>query len=493
MKSEILPAWGSLIPEIVVAVSIVAVILIALVRSPRLKSASTAVVFYTTLIITAYFVSIRPLTETNLLQFDELSRIFQYLTLFSFGLLYFFIFRHHFTGKFSSSIAEASMLLLISLLAGMVMVSTHHFMMVIFAAEVISLSSYLLIGMGGKSFHAEASLKYFLFGAVISAFMIFGTSLLYGYTLSLDFTNYNSIRGMLVTANEAPLSVLIASFFFLMGLFIKVSFVPFHFWVPDVYQGASTPVTAYLSTIPKLFGFAVLIRFLSALDNISLIFVEVDFDYRDLVSLMAILTLVVSNTLAVLQRDIKRMLAYSSVSHSAFMVMAILSFSSKGVEAFWYYYTVYLVMNLVSFYLAWVYKRHSGSYLIADMKNSGMPVFLGVVWVIAIAALVGLPPTSGFTAKLVVFTELWEAFSYSGNQNLVWLLIAGLIATVISLFYYLKIPIALFFNNQPVKKQEKINVATDIGFVAFLSALLILLFIRPDILIRLFSGVNFVF
>ena len=347
-------------------------------------------------------------------------------------------------------------LLLGLLLAAMLMSMASHLLLIYLSIETASICAYLLTAFSGGRQGAEAGLKYLLFGAVASAVMLYGMSLLYGFTGTLDITSYQFKSGLL-SLNIPVLPVLLAAFLVVAGFLFKISVVPFHLWTPDAYQGAPLPAAALFSTAPKLAGLVVMLRFLGHFLDAGIIFAGLRFDWQLVLGTLAILTMLIGNLAAVWQQDVRRLLAYSSIAHSGLLLAAVLVFRDLGNKALLFYGFVYVLMNFAAFLLVSMLKAETGSYQMKDYKGLGSRLsYISVLLVVVMIALTGLPPTAGFTAKLLVFSALWEGYSSGGSKMLLYLLLTGVATTVVALFYYLKIPYYLY-----LKKPGELAVKTE--------------------------------
>jgi NADH-quinone oxidoreductase subunit N len=346
--------------------------------------------------------------------------------------------------------------------------------------EMVSLASYLLVAYRSENaFSTEAGLKYVLFGAAASAIMLYGISLLYGFTGSLGLFDGNFVQG-LAQANGTAVSF--ALVLVLLGIGFKLSFIPMHFWVPDVYEGASTPVTAYLSTLPKIAGFAVLINFLTPfIFSVKL----VTFDFKLFLSVVGIATMIAGNFAAVLQTNVKRMLAYSSIGHTGFVLMAIVTFNQQGITALTWYLLVYSIANIGALVLASYFANVTGAEDMEGYKGLGLRyTTASVCFVIILISLTGLPITAGFTGKVFVFSAVYGVYQQNHDLWLLLLMITGALTTVVSLFYYLKIPLNLFIKRLEIVK-EPVSKSYNLLFLAtIISVLLILLGVFPDFIVN---------
>lgn len=320
---------------------------------------------------------------------------------------------------------------------------TSNWLLAFIALEMVSICSYIMVGyFAANKNQTEAAMKYALFGSACSAVMLYGLSLIYGFTGNLDFSSQRHIQG-LIDAPEVMCSI--ALLFVFTGIGFKLSFVPFHLWTPDVYQGAPTPITAFLSTIPKIAAVALFARLAEAWISTQFYFSDLSFLF---ISFVAIVTMLVGNLIALRQTEVKRMMAYSSIGHTGFLMMAIISFSSGQQQMLLFYLVVYTLMNLASFGFIGLIEQQIKSTELKDYAGLGkkFPILFTCFSFVGIA-LIGLPPTAGFVAKLLVFSSIFDLFQNSQDTIFLWLLIVGALTSVISLFYYFKIPLYAFLRN----------------------------------------------
>ena len=307
----------------------------------------------------------------------------------------------------------------------MLMASSVNLLIAVIAIELVSLPSYILVAMNKKnSATKEAALKYVLFGSFATGIMLYGASLLFGLSGSLVFANIwqgLAVKGILGT----PLYFL-AIMMTLAGMVFKISAAPFHFWCPDAYQAAPTPVTAFLSVAPKMAGLALIMRFFA--DHISSQTVQLS----TIISVIAMITMTIGNLAALHQKDIKRMLAYSSISHAGFLLIGVAVMNQAGREAIFFYIPVYLLMNLGAF-MAVIYLSKGEEFQITAFKGVIREKPLLVVGLAAcMFSLAGLPPFAGFIGKFYLFKVAIESQLYA------LVLVAG-INSVISLWYYVNV------------------------------------------------------
>lgn len=385
------------------------------------------------------------------------------------------------------------------LLGASLMVMSANLLMLYLAIEIVSIASYILTNFNFDKKSAEAGMKYLLFGGVASGLLLYGISLLYGFSGSLLWNDPAFINSL---GQIPPFALIPALLLIAAGLLFKVSAVPFHIWAPDVYEGAPTPIVALFSIVPKLAGIAVLIHFSSffaALQSQMLII-----DWQWVVSIIAIITIVVGNFAALSQPNAKRMMAYSSIAHSGFLLVGIVAYSEFGTHSILFYGAMYLLMNFAAFLLIKMISRKTGYEYIKDYKGLGteFPV-IGVLLLIVMISLTGLPPTAGFTAKLFIFSSLWQTYQATDSTIMVLLLLIGLLNTVVSLFYYLKIPYYMFFQQKEEREEQEqqmqkgqissfrmINTGdTVLAFVLVIP--LLVLFFKANWLMELINFIHF--
>ena len=325
-------------------------------------------------------------------------------------------------------------MLLIILLGMFAMVSATNLLMVYLAIEMVSIPSYIIAGISKNDRESnEAALKYVIYGSFASGIMLFGLSFLYGLSGTTDiYTISNQLAN-----NENSLLIYLSMIFILVGFGYKISMVPFHYWTPDVYQGAPITVTTFLSVAPKAAGFAILIRFFYSIfvtNGAPII------EWTNIIAIFSALTMTVGNILALKQTNIKRLLAYSSISHVGFMLIALSIVSIDSVTSVLFYLVFYMFMNLSAFFVAVYMSNAYQADNIDDWNGIGlkMPV-ISIFMVLSLASLAGLPPTSGFIGKVYVLRNLFA------DQQYLWLGIVAIINTVVSLYYYFNIVKAMYF------------------------------------------------
>jgi NADH-quinone oxidoreductase subunit N len=318
--------------------------------------------------------------------------------------------------------AEAYLLLIAATLGMCLMASSADLVMLYLAIETTSIPLYLLAGfLKNDDKSTEAGFKYMLFGALTSAVLLYGFSLIYGFTGKTGLYEFSSYFG---SFNLVAVGII---FLILAGLAFKVSLFPFHFWAPDVYEGAPTQVAGFLSTASKAAGFAVLIRLFSA------VFPAINADWSLILAVLATLTMTVGNLIALTQKSIKRMLAYSSIAHAGYAMIGVVAFSSLGAASVVFYLIGYALTNLLAFGIVGIVGHLTGSDEFQAYSGlSRRSPTLGLAALVAFLSLAGMPPFVGFVAKFFVFSAAIEA-------GWVWLAIVGVLNSIIGLYYYLNV------------------------------------------------------
>ncbi|TPE44199.1 NADH-quinone oxidoreductase subunit N [Pontibacter mangrovi] len=379
--------------------------------------------------------------------------------------------------KLKEGRGEFYALVLVLVLGLNLMAKSVNLLMVFLAIETVSIASYILtLTFKQEKRAVEAGLKYVLYGALSAGVMLYGMSFFYGLTGTLNYTSEGFALGLL---QADALLVTVAATLILAGFFFKISAAPFHFWAPDVYQGAPMPVVALFSTGPKIAGILVILRFISNFTDAGSFA-----DVQLLLGVAAIATLVIGNFTALWQRTPRRLLAYSSVSHAGFLLTALLAFGTAYTSGVLFYLSVLLFMNFGIFLLLQVAEEKYGVQTLEEFSGLGrLQPYFGVMAILYLLSLTGLPPLAGFMGKLLIFSNVWEAYTLSGNTMLLALLVAGILLTGVALFYYIKIPFYLFFKRN--QSQENLVISPSEKLLLALFALpLLVFFFKPDLLLR---------
>jgi NADH-quinone oxidoreductase subunit N len=353
--------------------------------------------------------------------------------------------------------------LLLFATAGMIVMAASADLITVFLGlELMSLALYVLVGFRrGRLESNEAALKYFLLGAFASGFFLYGIALLYGAT---GTTNLNQMGAFLAdTPQLGNPMLLVGALLLLVGFAFKIAAVPFHMWTPDAYEGAPTTVTAFMSAGAKAAGFAALLRVLLRA------FPELHVDWAPLLTVVAVLSMTVGNVTALLQNNVKRMLAYSSIAHAGYLLVAVVAGGREAAAASLFYLAVYSIMNLGAFgVLSLLGKGREERTLVADLAGAGFrSPLLGLAMTAFMLSLGGIPPTAGFVAKLYVFSVAVEA----GHVPLV---IVAVLNSVVAIFYYLRVVVALYMN-EPQGEPVAISWAAPaaVGIIAMVALLLV--------------------
>lgn len=346
---------------------------------------------------------------------------------------------------------EFYLLILAVTLGMMLLVSSTHLLLLYLSLELISILSYVLAGFQIKDrFANEAALKYTLFGAVASGMMLYGISLLYGFTGSLHFADLQTFLSAAATSGATSNSMLfiLTVILLLAGFGFKMTMVPMHLWSPDVYEGAPTPSAAFFTVAPKAAGFAAFIRFFyTVLAQPSLpseVWVTLaGLDWSKLLAILSALTMTLGNLSALRQTSAKRLLAYSSIAHAGYILMGFAVLSADGLRAVMFYFIVYYLMNFGAFMIVGLLSESLGGEEIDRFSGLGKTApFAAVVLTIFLLSLTGIPPFAGFIGKVYLFAAVVRGELY-------WLALVGVINSVISLYYYARLVRAMFLVKEP--------------------------------------------
>lgn len=386
-------------------------------------------------------------------------------------------------GVIRKHVAEYTALVLSVLVGAHLLLMSTSLVMIFISLELISISSYVLAGYAFQKTGAEGSLKYFLFGSAASAIMLYGFSLLYGLTGTADVAS-TVFAGQLL-AQPSPL-MLVAALLAMSGFLFKMAAVPMHPWAPDVYEASPMPVVAFFSVVPKLAGLGILTRFILALNAYG----QSGFDWRTVVAWIAIVTISAGNLAALRQRSPKRMMAYSSIAHSGFLMIGVVALTSQAVQFMLFYAAVYLLANYLVFaYLQYFESR--GILTIPDFQGTGRSDALQQTFLLTgLISLTGIPPLAGFTAKLLIFTGLYDSYETHGDPLLLWVLVLGLLNTVIALFYYVRIPFYAFLREGPAGRSNYLTWQNLFGLLLVVA--LLVLFFQPNLLMGWINKITFV-
>jgi len=345
------------------------------------------------------------------------------------------------------------------------MISSNDLILFYLGLELQSLSLYILASIDRDNLRSsESGIKYFVLSALSSGLLLYGCSLLYGFTGS---TNFNSISDQLTSEN---IGAIFAVVFILVGLAFKVSAVPFHMWTPDVYEGAPTSITSFFAVVPKVAGLALLIKFM------FIPFANILIEWQTIMIFISIASMILGALAAIVQTNIKRLLAYSSIGHVGYALAGVATGAVSGYQSSVIYISIYVVMNIGAFSCLYLMKK-DGEYKekVSDLSGiSKKHPLLSIAFLIILFSLAGIPPLGGFFAKFYVFTAVLE-------QKMYVLAIIGLLTTVISAFYYLRIIKIIYFDDSGVTFDVAKNKIAQ-GTIFMSCSILVSFFLYPSFL-----------
>jgi NADH-quinone oxidoreductase subunit N len=458
-----------LLPEIfIISCGIVALILDLIFVNKKVITYFSLLSVLLTMIITIFSFPVETVSSFyNSFSIDPFSHLFKLL--FLFGTFIVILLSIEFKNIKEGRKGVYHSLLLFACCAMMFISSSNDLIMIFVSIEFLSITSYILVGFTRENIKStEAAIKYFLIGAFSSAIMLYGMSLLFGITKS---TNLSIIQTKILNAPETLLFLSI--FLILVGFGFKIALVPFHMWVPDVYEGAPTPITTYLSIASKAAGVSILLRvFLQSLPSPSFT-----------IAILSAITMTVGNLLAIHQNNLKRLLAYSSIAHVGYIMIGFVACSDIGVQAILIYLFAYLFMNAGAFAIVIAIANKINSEDIHDYSGlSLVNPSLAYTFILFLLSLTGIPPTAGFIGKFYIF-------SAAIKQNYVWLALIGVINSVISLYYYFRIAYYMFF--VPPKETfldiKKYKSPLFLNFALYICSIMVLsIGIFPQLFVDLF-------
>ena len=420
-------------PEILLIIySIIAILTASFLKSNKsynLIFQATVIIFLISALI-LYFTPFETQTNVNgIFVRDTFSKFFQILILLSVSCLLFM--SKQYLQKNNLFKPEYPILIIFSTLGMMIMISSHNFLLLYLGLEIQSLSLYVVSSFRRDNYKStEAGLKYFILGSLSSGLMLFGISLIYGSTGSI---NFEIISSMINYEGFFP-GIVAGLVFLICGFAFKASAVPFHMWTPDVYEGSPTPVTAFFATVPKLAAVGVLLRVLFDC------FGQIVESWQQVIIIISVLSMFLGSVAAIGQNNIKRLMAYSSIGHIGFVLMGVASGTDKGVSAVLIYMVLYIIMNIGVFVFILNMERNGVAVTTINSLNmynnvsKSQTLFLTIL----LFSLAGIPPLAGFFGKFFIFNA-------AINAGLSWLAVMGGIASVIAAFYYLRIVYLMYF------------------------------------------------
>lgn len=404
---------------------------------------------------------------SGMMLFNNFSVVFSSLAILS-TILILLLSKDYFE-RISSHVAEYYAVILFSLAGIIVMVSYYNLSMLFIGIEIMSVSLYILAGIKKRDFASnEAALKYFLMGAFSTGFLLFGITLVYGSSGSF---NLEEIGKWMSHDTHVDWLSFTGMMLILIGLCFKVGAAPFHFWTPDVYEGSPTLITAFMSTVVKVAGFAAFYRLFSVSFGAASAF------WIQPLSIIIILTLFIGNITALYQQSFKRMLAYSSISHAGYMLFAIIALGGSSAVSIFVYGSAYSIASIIAFGALILVRQQSGSDSFESFNGLGKTnPFLALVLTVAMLSLAGIPLTAGFIGKFYMF-------STAISKLQIWLTVLAVINAIISIFYYFRVIIAMYFRNS---ERAPVLVPGNYVFVFAIAAIAtVVIGIYPDLISRL--------
>ncbi len=384
----------------------------------------------------------------------DVLKVFSFITL---GLIY--TYAKFYLRNFNMFRADFYTLSLFTLLGVMLLISANSLIMIYLGLELISLSVYALVAFNRESSRGpEAAMKYFVLGSMASGMLLYGMSMIYGATGSLGLVDIAAAIGVL---GEHDILLIFGLVFVVVGIAFKFGVVPFHMWIPDVYEGAPVAVTLLISSLPKLAAFAMAFRFLqSGLGDLHM-------HWQGMLQVMALLSIIVGNLAAIMQTNIKRMLAYSTISHMGFVLLGLLPGTAFGFGASMYYVIVYALMSTAAFGMVIMLSaRGIEAEQLEDFKglNQRNP-FYAAIMAIVMFSMAGVPPMVGFFAK-------WMVIKAAMDAGLLWLAITAVIFAVMGAFYYLRVIKYMYFDEP--ENEAAIVAPVDFGAALTLNGIMII-------------------
>ena len=461
-----------IVPETILTVTALSVLTLEMARVSRPWIILSVAVLGLLLSAAATFITSgnNQILFGGMLKLNQISLFFDMLYIFI-GLITLIFSQGYLEKRGSKSRGEYPALILFAVIGMMLMTRANDLVIVFLGLELLSISLYVLVGfLRHDNLSNESGLKYLLLGAFATGFFLFGAAFTYGAT---GTTNYDGI--LLAIANDNILSkiyLVLGIGLLLIGFAFKVALVPFHMWSPDVYQGAPTTVTGFLCTAPKAAGFgALLILFNNPL-------ADMHYQWQDIFWLLAVLTMTVGNVTALVQSNVKRMLAFSSISHAGFMVMGILVLNVSSISAVLFYLVTYSVINLGSFAIVSAVEREENGLKFKDYRGLGLRYpWLAAAMTIFMISLAGFPPTAGFVAK-------YGLFSAAIAEGYIWLVVIAVLNTLISVYYYLRLVINMYMKEEENALISSFNIIV-IGLIWIMAAMMIILGITPGFLLEI--------
>ena len=463
-------------PEIFISISAMFLLLLGVFK----KNSTTLIYNLTTIslvVLLALLYNLYSVSEISIFnqgyEIDKLASFMKMLTVVSGVFVMISSYKYIQLNKINK--IEYPILILCSILGMMVMISSNDLIVFYMGLELQSLALYVLASFNRENIlSTESGLKYFVLSALSSGLLLYGCSLVYGFTES---TNFDQI---LLSSSQTNYGLTFGIVFILVGLAFKISAVPFHMWAPDVYQGSPTSVTLFFAVLPKIAALTVFIRFL------YVPFGQMTDQWQTIIIFLSIASMIFGAVAAIGQKNLKRLVAYSSIGHMGYALAGLATGTNQGIQGSISYIAIYLVMNLAFFSCLFMLRRNETYYEnIEDLSglSKNHPV-LSLSLLIILFSLAGIPPLAGFFAKFYIFMAVIEKSMY-------FLAIVGLVSTVIAAFYYLRIIKIIYFD--PEKESYENNHGFGLKITLAVSTILILIyFIYPSGLTNIVSKINII-
>ena len=465
-----------IVPEIFISIAIMFLLILGVYK----KNSSILVYNLSTIsliVLLALIYNLSSISDTSLFnesyKIDKLSNFMKFLMISS-GIFVMLTSSKYLQINKLNKI-EYPVLVLSSILGMMVMISSNDLIVFYMGLELQSLSLYVLASFNRENLlSTESGLKYFVLSALSSGLLLYGCSLIYGFS---ETTNFNII---LDNSNEIQYGLIFGVVFIIVGLAFKISAVPFHMWAPDVYQGSPTSVTILFAILPKIAALTVFIRFL------YVPFINMIDQWQLIIVFLSIASMIFGAVAAIGQTNLKRLVAYSSIGHMGYALAGLATGTNQGIQSSITYMSIYLVMNLAFFSCLFMLRKNDDYYeKIEDLSGlSKNHPLLAFSFLIILFSLAGIPPLAGFFAKFYVFMSVIE-------ESMYFLAVVGLLSTVIAAFYYLRIIKIIYFD--PEKQKYETNHPLGLKITLILSTLFIIVyFIYPRGLTEIVSKINII-
>jgi len=423
------------------------------------------------LFIVIYNFDVKGYAFNQMLIFSKLSHFFIILILL--GSILTILFSFNYLSKSNYNFGEFYILIFFSIIGMILMVSANDLIIVFLGIEVMSIPFYVLAGFFRKRIKSnESSLKYFLLGSFATGFLLYGLALIYGISTT---TNFNKISFLLPNLSQ-NLTFIIGVSLLLVGLSFKIAAFPFHSYAPDVYEGSPTTISGFFSSVGKISAFAIIVLIFYNVLNKEIIKI------KEILIIISVLSMLIGSIIAIVQKDIKRMLAYSSISHAGYILIGIITQTNYGYYSVVYYLFVYLFMQICAFGLVSIIENENGdntkiiNYSGLGKNNPLLAFFLSIM----MFSLAGIPPFGGFFAKYYIFIA-------AINSNLTWLAILGAIISVISVYFYINVIQVMYFKDSQEHNSYKLKW-NEVLSLTFSTIVLLFTGIFPEYILNIISN-----